>query len=54
MDDLQNTISKKRVLQIVVKAVNNSTGPNNLVFTLLVFGAYSCIYNIDLLASDII
>ena len=30
-------------MQMAVKAVNNTAGPNGLVPTLLVFGAYSCI-----------
>ena len=32
--------SKKLTLQIAVKAVNNSTSLNRLIFILLVFGAY--------------
>jgi len=33
-------VSEKLILQMAVKAVNNSTGPNGLIPTLLVFGAY--------------
>ena len=33
-------VNKETILQIAVKAINNSTGPNSLVPTLLVFGAY--------------
>ena len=32
---------------MAVKAVNNTTGPNGLVLTLLVFGAYSYIAKLD-------
>ncbi len=33
-------ISKDIALQIAFKAINNSAGPNSLIPTLLVFGAY--------------
>jgi hypothetical protein len=33
-------VSKQFVLQIAIKAVNDTTGPNGLVPTLLVFGTY--------------
>jgi len=33
-------VSKKLILQMAVKAVNNSTGPDGLIPTLLVFGTY--------------
>ena len=36
-------INKYTALQMALKALNNSTGPGGLVFTLLVFGAYPCI-----------
>jgi len=32
--------SKELILQMAVKAINNSTGPDGLIPTLLVFGAY--------------
>ena len=32
--------SKELILQMAVKAVNNSTGPDGLIPTLLVFGTY--------------
>jgi hypothetical protein len=35
--------NKKSILQITVKAVNDLTGPDGIVPTLLVFGAYPCI-----------
>jgi hypothetical protein len=33
-------ISKEIALQMAFKAINNTAGPNSLVPTLLVFGAY--------------
>jgi hypothetical protein len=33
-------VSKQFVLQIAIKAVNNTAGPNGLVLTLLVFSTY--------------
>jgi hypothetical protein len=33
-------VSKQFVLQITIKAVNNTAGPNSLIPTLLVFGTY--------------
>jgi hypothetical protein len=35
--------NKEAILQITVKAVNNSIGPDGIVPTLLIFGAYPCI-----------
>ena len=41
MDKLQGSgINKDMALQMAVKAVNDTAGPNGLVPTLLVFGAY--------------
>lgn len=37
------TFSKKIILQIAVKAINDIAGPNSLIPTLLVFGAHPCI-----------
>jgi hypothetical protein len=34
--------NKEAILQITVKAVNDSAGPDGIVPTLLVFGAYPC------------
>jgi GAF domain-containing protein len=34
--------NKKAILQIAVKAVNDLAGPDGIVPTLLVFGAYPC------------
>jgi hypothetical protein len=36
-------ISKDIALQMAFKAINNFIGPNSLIPTLLVFGAYLCI-----------
>jgi len=33
-------ISKELILQMAVKTINNSAGPDGLIPTLLVFGAY--------------
>jgi hypothetical protein len=41
-------INKKIILQIAVKAVNDSTKPDRIVLTLLVFGLYLRITKIDL------
>ena len=40
-------ISKDIALQIAFKAINNSAGPNSLIPTLLVFGAYPRIVESD-------
>jgi hypothetical protein len=47
-------LSRDSVLQIAVKAVNNTTGPNRLVLTLLVFGAYPCITRSSALSALIV
>ncbi|KAK1914254.1 hypothetical protein P3342_007500 [Pyrenophora teres f. teres] len=39
-DELQDAMSEEAILQMAVKAVNNTAGPDGLVPTLLVFGAY--------------
>jgi hypothetical protein len=36
-------INKDIALQMAFKAINDSIGPNSLISTLLVFGAYLCI-----------
>jgi hypothetical protein len=41
------------ILQIAVKAVNNSAEPDEIVLTLLVFGSYPRITEIDLLSLTI-
>jgi hypothetical protein len=46
-------VNKDVVLQIVFKALNNTAGPDGLVPTLLVFKAYLCIVESDLLLSII-
>src|SRR6266702_7966604 len=40
-------IQKKLALQMAVKAVNDTSGPDGLVPTLLVYGAYPKISNLD-------
>jgi hypothetical protein len=40
-------IHKELALQMAIKAVNNTTGPNRLVPTLLVYRAYPRISNLD-------
>jgi hypothetical protein len=35
--------NKKAILQMTIKAINNSARPDSIVPTLLVFGAYLCI-----------
>ena len=48
IDDLQGTrVTKEAALQIAVKAINDTAGPNGLVPTLLVFGAYPRMHNMD-------
>ncbi len=39
---------KETMLQMAVKSVNDTAGPNGLVFTLLVFGAYPRMHSMDL------
>lgn len=47
-DDMQGCgLNKKMVLQIAIKAINNTAGPNVLVPTLLIFGAYLYISKFD-------
>ncbi|KAF1965810.1 hypothetical protein BU23DRAFT_584815 [Bimuria novae-zelandiae CBS 107.79] len=38
--ELAGTMSDKAILQMAVKAINDTAGPNGLVLTLLIFGAY--------------
>jgi hypothetical protein len=40
-------IQKELALQIAIKSVNNTTSPNRLVPTLLVYRAYLRISNLD-------
>jgi hypothetical protein len=47
--ELSIDYTNKICLQLAVKAVNNIAGPDGIVPTLLVFGAYPCITNEDLL-----
>jgi uncharacterized coiled-coil protein SlyX len=43
-------VSKQFVLQITIKAVNNTAGPNGLVLTLLMFSTYPQITTTDTLS----
>jgi hypothetical protein len=43
-------INKKIILQITVKAVNNSAKPDKIVLTLLIFGLYLKVTKINLLS----
>ena len=54
IEDLQGIISKKTVLWIAVKAVNDIADLDGLVSTLLVFGAYPRMHSIDPPAPSII
>ncbi len=47
IEDLQGIIGKEIALQMVVKAVNNTAGPDWLVPTLLVFGTYPRMHSMD-------
>jgi hypothetical protein len=39
-NDLRGSISDGDILQMAVKAVNDTAGPNSIILTLLVFGVY--------------
>jgi hypothetical protein len=41
--ELKSSTDDEDVLQIALKALNDTAGPNGLVPTLLVFGTYPCI-----------
>ena len=52
--DLQGCgLNKKTTLQMVVKVINDTAGPNGLVPIFLVFGAYPCISKYDAPTSTI-
>jgi hypothetical protein len=44
----QPKLSEDMRLQIAIKAINDITGPNELILTLLVFGAYLRLIELDL------
>jgi hypothetical protein len=50
----EQQIDKETLLQMAVKACNDSTGPNGLVPTLLVFGAYPRMSDMDSLTPSIV
>jgi hypothetical protein len=47
-------INKEMILQMAIKAVNDSVGPNGLVPTLLIFGVYLWLIELDPLSLSII
>ena len=48
MDELRDTkVFKKIELQMIIKSINDFAGPDGLVSTLLIFGAYSRIHEFD-------
>ena len=47
-------INKKLELQMTIKAVNDTANSNDLVFTLLIFGAYSRMHHLNPSAPSII
>ena len=47
-------ISKDIALQMAFKAINDSIGPNSLIPTLLVFRAYLCIVESDILNPTVV
>ena len=51
--DKYKNIQKELALQIAVKAINNTAGPNRLVPTLLVYGAYLKINKLNLSAPSV-
>lgn len=54
VDDLQRCgLSKKIILQMAVKTINNTAGSNDLVPIFLVFRAYFCISKFDFFISII-
>jgi hypothetical protein len=53
MDECKD-IHKELALQMAVKAVNNTASPDGLVLTLLVYGAYPWMSNLDPPAPSVI
>jgi hypothetical protein len=47
-------INKEEILQIVFKTINNTAGPDGIVLTLLVFRAYLCLTEMDLLLLTVV
>ncbi len=52
-EELQTTSTKELTLQMAVKAVNDTTSPDGLVLTLLVFSTYLRMTKLDPLALSI-
>lgn len=54
IDDLQGCkLNKEIILQLAIKVINDTTGPNNLVTTFLVFETYFRISEFDTSISTI-
>jgi hypothetical protein len=53
-EDLTSTISKEIILQMIVKAINDTVDPDELMLILLVFEAYLRMHVMDLSTSSII
>jgi hypothetical protein len=53
-ENLESTISKEIVLQTIVKAINDTIDPDELMLTLLIFEAYSRMHVMNLSTSSII
>ncbi len=47
LDELWGSLAKDLILQMAIKAINNTVGPNRLVPTLLVLSAYLQITKLD-------
>jgi hypothetical protein len=53
-ENLGSTISKEIILQMIVKAINDTVGPDELVFILLVFETYPRMHAMNPSISSII
>ena len=54
LTSIEIKISKELNLQMIVKTVNDTAETNDLVSTLLIFGAYSRMHHLDFSAPNII
>jgi hypothetical protein len=52
--ELNSSTEDEDILQMAVKALNDTAGPNGLVLILLVFGIYPCINSDSPLLLDIL
>ncbi len=53
-ENLESTINKKIILQMIVKAINNTIDFDQLMLILLIFKTYSCMHVMNLSTSSII